>query len=86
MINNIPFIKKTQIRTVAGGGVMWMMENNYRHQEVFGGIERVFKLGPRRRLRMGVFAVFSQSNQRRPTTDFKVSFDIIDTWKRDWSY
>jgi hypothetical protein len=86
MINNIPFIKKTKLRTVAGAGFMWVHENNFRHQEVFGGIERVFKLGVRRRLRVGLFGVIGQSNQDLPKTGYKISFDIIDTWKRDWSY
>lgn len=86
MINNIPFIKKLKLRTVAGGGFLWVKENNYRHQEIFGGIERTFKLGARRRLRLGVYGVLGQSNYNPPVTDFKISFDIIDTWKRDWSY
>jgi hypothetical protein len=86
MINNLPLIKKTKIRTVAGAGIMWIRENNYRYQEVFGGIERIFKLGARRRLRLGLYGVLSQTNQRSPATGYKISFDIIDTWKRDWSY
>jgi hypothetical protein len=86
MINNIPLVKKLKIRTVAGAGVMWIKENNYRHEEIFGGLERIFKLGARRRLRLGVYGVLGQSNFAPPKTDFKISFDIIDTWKRDWSY
>jgi hypothetical protein len=86
MINNLPLIKLTKIRTVAGAGVMWIKESNYRYQEVFGGVERVFKLGARRRLRLGVYGVLSQANQLPPRSGFKVSFDIIDSWKREWSY
>jgi hypothetical protein len=86
MINNLPLIKKTKLRTVAGAGAMWLQENGYRHAEVFGGVERIFKLGARRRLRLGVYGVVSQSNQYAPRTGYKISFDIIDTWKRDWSY
>lgn len=86
MINNIPLIKKTKIRTVAGAGAMWIKDGNYRHQEVFAGLERIFKLGPRRRLRLGLYGIIGQSNNLAPTSDFKISFDIIDTWKLDWSY
>lgn len=86
MINNIPLVKKTKLRTVAGAGMMWIKESNYRHQEIFGGLERIFKLGPRRRLRLGVYGVLAQSNFSAPKTDYKISFDIIDTWKRDWSF
>jgi hypothetical protein len=86
MINNIPLIKKTKLRTVGGAGFMWIKENNYRYEEIFGGVERIFKLGARRRLRIGVYGVLSQSNFSRPQTGYKISFDIIDTWKREWNY
>lgn len=71
---------------MAGAGVMWIKENGYRHQELFGGIEPVLKLGARRRLRIGLYGIVGQSNHTPRKTDFKISFDIIDTWKRDWSY
>lgn len=86
MINNLPLIKKLKIRTLAGAGAMWFQESNFRHQEVFAGVERIFKVGARRRLRVGLFGVLSQSNVDLPKSGFKISFDIIDTWKRDWSY
>lgn len=86
LINNIPIIKKMKLRTVAGAGFMWIKENNYRHEEIFGGLERVFKLGARRRLKLGFYGVLSQSNFASPKADWKISFDLIDTWKREWSY
>lgn len=86
MINNIPLVKKLKIRTVGGAGIMWIRESNFRHEEIFGGIERIFKLGARRRLKIGLYGVLGQSNNSPPKTDWKISFDIIDTWKRDWSY
>jgi hypothetical protein len=86
MINNIPLVKKLKLRTVAGAGAMWIREGNFRHEEIFGGIERIFKIGARRRLKIGLYGVLAESNYFPPQTDWKISFDIIDTWKRDWSY
>ena len=86
LINNIPLVKKTNVRVVAGGGALWVKENNYRHEEIFAGLERVFKLGARRRLRLGVYGVLSNSNVTKSDATFKISIDIIDTWKRDWSF
>ncbi len=86
LINNIPLVKKLRLRVVAGAGFLYVKESNYRHEELFAGIERVFKFGKRRRLRIGVYGVAATSNQTAPKSDFKISFDIIDTWKRDWSY
>jgi len=86
IINNIPLIKKLKLRTVAGAGFMWIKGSNYRYEEIFGGVERIFKLGARRRLKIGLYGVLAQSNFTVPKTDWKISFDMIDTWKRDWSY
>ena len=86
LINNIPFVKKTKIRVVAGAGAMYLPSEDFRYQEAFAGLERTFKVGARRRLRLGVYGVVAESNQDRPDANFKVSFDIIDTWKKDWSF
>ena len=86
LVNNLPLIKLTKVRVVAGGGMLWVQDNNFRHQEIFAGLERVFRLGARRRLRVGLYGVLAKSRGSKTNTDFKISFDIIDTWKRDWSF
>lgn len=86
IINNIPLLNKTRIKTIAGAGALWLPAENFRYQEVFVGLERVFKIGARRRLRVGTYAVLGDDNNGRANTQFKVSFDVIDLWKRDWSF
>lgn len=86
IINNIPLLKKTRLKTVVGGGLLWLEDGNYRHQELFAGLERVFKVGARRRLRVGIFGVIADNNQNSPQTTWKIGFDLIDIWKRDWSF
>jgi hypothetical protein len=85
-VNNIPLVKKTGVRLVAGAGFMWLQDNNFRHQEVMLGLERVFKLGARRRLKIGLFGVAADGNYSQPDFTYKVSLDVIDTWKKDWSF
>jgi len=86
LVNNIPLLRKTRIKTIAGAGFLWLPKKNFRYQEVFVGIERVFKLGARRRLRIGTYAVLGDDNNGQANTQFKVSFDVIDLWKKDWSF
>jgi len=86
LINNIPLVKKTRVNVVVGGGALWVKESNYYHGEVYAGLERVFKIGPRRRMRLGAYGVFAQSNHTSPATQIKFSIDVIDTWKRDWDF
>ncbi|MEM0992510.1 MAG: DUF5686 and carboxypeptidase regulatory-like domain-containing protein [Bacteroidota bacterium] len=59
---------------------------NFRYQEAFVGIERVFKLGVRRRLRIGAYGVFAKASDSAATSEFKISFDVIDTWDRNWDF
>ena len=86
IMNFVPLVKKLRIRTVGGAGALWIKENDFQMAEAFVGLERVFKLGKRRRLRVGVYGVAADSNIGNPTATYKVSFDIIDTWKRNWSF
>jgi hypothetical protein len=86
IINNVPFVKKLGLSIVGGAGILWVKESNFRHEEVFGGVERIFKLGPRRRLRIGFIGVLAESNRTQITSDWKVSFEIMDTWSKTWSY
>ncbi len=87
LINNVPLLKKTRIRTVVGGGFLYVKDSNFRHEEVFLGLERVFKLGARRRLRLGFYGVLANSNISQKTdANWKISIDVIDTWKKDWSF
>ena len=86
LINNIPVIKKLKLRSVAGGGVLYLPEESYQYVELFAGMERVFKLGPRRRLKIGAYGVSADSNRSRTQLDWKISFDIIDTWRTNWNF
>jgi len=86
IMNFIPLVKQLRIRTVGGAGALRVKETNFQMVEVYLGLERVFKLGKRRRLRLGVYGVAADSNFAAPTATYKVSFDIVDTWKRDWSF
>jgi uncharacterized protein DUF5686/carboxypeptidase-like protein len=86
IMNFVPFIKQLRIRTVGGAGALRVEETNFQMAEIYLGLERVFKLGKRRRLRLGIYGVAADSNFSGPSATYKVSFDIVDTWKRDWSF
>ncbi len=86
LINNIPLVKKLKLRAVAGASFMWVQDSNYRHEELLAGIERVIKIGPRRRLKLGAYGVLANSNKTPSTLGIKLAIDIIDTWQKDWSF
>lgn len=77
IINKIPFMKKTRIGLVFGGGAMYVEENNFQFYELIAGLERNFKL-TRRRLRIGVYGFMSDGNKIDPKIGWKVSFSILN--------
>lgn len=86
LVNNIPLVRALRVHVVVGGGILWIKKDNYRHEEVFAGLERTFKVGPRRRLRLGVYGVAANSNDGTPKVGYKFSVDLIDTWDRNWNF
>ena len=86
IVNNIPLVKLLQIRTVVGGAFLWVKEYDIKFAELYGGIERIFKIGPRRRLKIGAFGVVGESNFTKPKATIKFTIDIIDTWQNSWNY
>ncbi len=86
LVNKVPFLKKTGIKVLTGGGFIFLPEhNNYFYSELYFGIERIFKVA-RRRIRIGGYTIFSVANNQfaLPDSDqpkniqFKISFDILN--------
>ena len=76
ILNKIPFMKKTGIRAVTGGGMLFIPEyNNLYYQELFFGIERKFKFF-KQFIRIGTYAIFSDSNYQTAKLQFKIRFSV----------
>lgn len=85
ILNKIPFMKKTRIGLVVGGGAMYVQEHNYQHYELLAGLERSFKMS-RRRLRIGIYGCVSDGNKTDPRFNYKVSFAILDDRNMKWNF
>lgn len=83
LLNKIPFMKKTRIKSVIGAGYLYVPEHKYQYWEFFAGLERDFKLF-KRRLRIGMYGVFCDTNFTPPRGQFKISFSLLD--ERDMKY
>ena len=85
ILNKIPFMKKTRIGLVVGGGAMYVLEHKYQHYELLAGLERSFKLS-RRRLRIGIYGCVSDGNQTQMRLTYKVSFALLDDRNMKWNF
>lgn len=86
IVNNIPLVKMLRVQAVAGAGFLWVEDSKIRYEEIFAGLERTFKLGARRRLRLGVYGVLANSNIANTNTAIRFYVDVIDTWRKDWNF
>jgi hypothetical protein len=77
IINKIPFMKKTRIGLVFGGGAMYIKEYNWQHYELLAGLERNFKIF-KRRLRLGFYTVYSDGNKVKERFNYKISFALLN--------
>jgi len=85
LTSKVPLINKTGIRTMAGGGLLIVPERSYQYSEIFGGINRIFRIG-RERFRLGLYYVVAQSNTQGITTGFKFSIVPYNTASNSWSF
>jgi hypothetical protein len=86
IINKIPFLKKLNLREMAGAGFLIAPERNLRYAEVFIGLERVFKwpFDPLMKFKMGIYLIGSGSNQFRNPIQLKVGFTSWDKKRNKW--
>ena len=85
ILGKIPLINRTKIQLAGGGGLLLLDQNNFRHVEVFAGLERVFNLKGEL-LRLGAFAVTSDNNLEQATFTFKLGLNFYNTFSREWDY
>ena len=85
ILNKIPFMKKTGIGLVIGGGALYIPEFNWQHFEILAGLERNFKFS-KRRLRVGIYGVLSDGNKIDPTPSFKISFAVLNNRNLKWNF
>jgi len=94
IVNKIPFMKKTGIKSVAGAGFLYLPEyDNYFYTEAFFGVERIFKVF-KERIRLGGYVVVSTSSNQFGATagdgprniKFAISFDIMNTDENEFNF
>lgn len=86
IINKIPFLKKLQLKEIAGGGFLIAPERNLRYAEAFAGLERVFKwpFNPIYKFKVGFYIIGSGANQFRNPVQFKIGFTSWDRVRNKW--
>jgi Family of unknown function (DUF5686) len=85
LTSKVPILNKTKIREVAGGGFLYVPERKYQYSELYGGLNRIFKIG-KEYIRLGAYYVVSQSNEAGFRSGFKFSFEPYNQNRNTWSF
>jgi Family of unknown function (DUF5686)/CarboxypepD_reg-like domain len=85
LTSKIPLLNRTNIKEMFGGGLLYIPETKYQYSELFGGVNKVIKIG-RERLRIGAYYVVAQSNQFGFRNGFKFSIESYNPSKNTWSF
>ena len=85
LTSKIPFLNKTKIREMAGGGFLYVPERKFQYSELYFGLNRIFKIG-RERIRLGAYYVIGQSNTFGVSNGVKFSIEPYNAAKNTWSF
>lgn len=83
--SKIPLLGKLKITTAVGGGILMIPETDFYHQELFAGLERVFRIWGQP-LRFGIYAVTADNNLRNPDVSVKFGIGIFSPFTRRWTW
>ena len=85
LLNKVPLIKLLGLHTVVGAGALMVQDNNFRHAEVWAGIEKPFRIR-KQMIKVGVYGVTSDNNSSKLDGSIKFGIDFFNAFTGKWSY
>jgi hypothetical protein len=85
LMNKIPLVRKLKLEAVGGAGILLVDDDNFRHAEVYVGVEKPFKIR-KQVMKIGVYAVGADSNHSDLSATIKFGFDMYNSFTNKWSY
>ncbi len=86
VMNKIPLVNKLRLEAVAGGGTLVIPDqNDFRHAELYAGLEKQFRIG-KQLFKIGGYYVAADSNHSELQGTWKFGIDFYDSFRNKWSY
>ncbi len=84
-LSKIPLIRHLKLTEAAGMGTLIVPEKNFRHAEVFFGLQKAIRI--RKQLfRIGLYAVTADSSLNKAIFTWKIGFNFYNSFTRSWSF
>ncbi len=85
IVKKIPYIKKTKLETVAGGGIVRIDDINFNHGEIYSGAEIPFRLGETK-LKLGAYYAVAYSNYSSISNMIKFGLNVFNPFTNKWAF
>jgi hypothetical protein len=81
--DKLPVIRWLRLSLAAGGGVLLLQQDNFRHAEIFAGIERQFRIKTQL-FRIGCYAVTADNKLQGAHFNWKFGISFYDKYSGRW--
>ena len=85
IIKKIPFLKKSKLEAVTGGGSLFIKDNNLKHSELYNGLEIPFKIGETQ-LKFGGYYTVAHSNYSNLSSMVKFGLNVFNPFTNMWAF
>ncbi len=84
-LHKVPLFKYLKLSLAAGTGTLYIPDQNFYHFEMYGGIEKIFRIKTEI-FRIGIYAVTSDNNLSKADFTFKIGLSGFNQYTKKWDY
>ncbi len=85
ILNKVPLFKYLKLSLAAGASTLNIPEQNFYHFEMFGGIEKVFRI-KKQLFRFGAYAVTADNTISAANTRIKIGISFFNSYTNKWGF